>query len=60
MAGETGESLMAYQVWAFTQAGVKTAYLENAYDIQRSVKAAATKTLVLFCMVLLYSHAGIY
>jgi phage minor structural protein len=36
---------MAYQVWVFTAAGVKTAYLENAYDIQRSVKANQTPTL---------------
>ena len=36
---------MAYQIWAFTQAGVKTAYLENAYDIRRSVKANQTPTL---------------
>lgn len=36
---------MAYQVWVFTAAGAKTAYLENAYRVTRTVKANATPEL---------------
>ena len=36
---------MTYQIWAFTQAGVKTAYLENAFSIQRKEKINQTPTL---------------
>lgn len=36
---------MAYQVWAFTAAGVKTAYLEHAYNVRREVKANQTPAL---------------
>ena len=36
---------MAYQVWIYTAAGVKTAILERAYDIQRGVKVNQTPTL---------------
>ena len=36
---------MSYQVWAFTAAGVKQAYLQNAFGIQRGLKANQTPTL---------------
>ncbi|MFA5378752.1 MAG: phage tail spike protein [Dehalococcoidia bacterium] len=36
---------MAYQVWAFTQAGAKAAVLENAYDIKRTEKINTAPTL---------------
>ena len=36
---------MAYQVWVYTAAGVKTAYLEHAYNVRREVKANRTPAL---------------
>ena len=42
MARDTG---MSYQIWAFTTAGVKQAYLQNAFGIQRGLKANQTPTL---------------
>jgi phage minor structural protein len=36
---------MAYQVWAFTAAGAKAAYLHNAYNISRTVKMNETPQL---------------
>lgn len=38
---------MTYQIWAFTQAGAKAAYLENAFNISRSGKMNQTPTLSL-------------
>jgi len=34
-----------YQIWLYTTAGVKTAYLQNAFNIQRSQKINQTPTL---------------
>jgi phage minor structural protein len=36
---------MTYQVWAFTNAGAKAAYLQNAFNIQRTEKVNQTPTL---------------
>jgi phage minor structural protein len=36
---------MTYQIWAFTQAGAKTAYLENAFSIGRAKKINQTPGL---------------
>ena len=36
---------MAYQVWVFAACGDKTAYLENAYRVKRTIKANRTPDL---------------
>jgi phage minor structural protein len=36
---------MAYQVWAFVAGGAKAAYLENAFNIERTEKANSAPTL---------------
>jgi hypothetical protein len=36
---------MAYQVWVYTLAGAKTAYLENAFNVKRTEKINAVPTL---------------
>jgi phage minor structural protein len=36
---------MAYQVWAFVAGGAKAAYLENAFNVERTEKANSAPTL---------------